>query len=260
MKHRVGLIALLAMLLSPPGASGQENYREWLGLCLGPDAGFQACANISIWTRYDPVREYTYATYQVSNLQGWAPYLTNSGPTSLYAFQIHGIEYNPPSWRTDLPYYANSFRRGEVSTLGHADLLGISQHERFGFGSFVEGDGVQGSRLYGCEGPPQHISGRPVGADDYGQFVGVETCHGALQIEYEWAGRITLAEGAWAGFAATADGPGGDLYAQCGPDCITVTPEPSTWFMLATGLLGLGWFARRRKAGEGTETCLRVSR
>ncbi len=161
MKHRAVLVALTTVLLSPSGASSQESYREWLGLCLGPDAAFQACANISIWTRFDPVREYTHATYQVANLQGWGPALPNSGPTSLYAFQVHGIEYAPPSWNMALPYYANSFRQGEASTVGNADLLGISQHERSSRSSRETA-----SREVGSTGVTAHLNTSPGGPSE----------------------------------------------------------------------------------------------
>lgn len=254
MTHRVGLIALLAVLLSPPGVSGQENYREWLGLCLGPDAGFDACANISIWTRFDPVREYTYATYQVSNLQGWAPVIPDTGPTSLYSFYLYGVQYTPPSWNPDLPYYVNSSAAGESSTVGNADIIGISgPFMLFDPHGMREGDANTGSRIYGCDGAPDFV--RPEGVEDYSQFVGVNTCRGALRVEFEWAGHVELQDQMWAGFNATADGPNGEqLRAACRENiagsCTMVTPEPSTWLMLATGLVGVGWFSRRRRAAE----------
>lgn len=210
----------------------------------------QACANISIWTRFDPVREYTYATYQVSNLQGWAPYLPDSGQTSLSGFYLYGIQYTPPSWNPDIPYYYNSLVRGESSTVGNAQIIGINgPYMSFTPNRMIEGDNNIGSRIYGCDGAPENVI--PNGNPEYSQFVGVNTCHGALRVEFEWVGHVQLQDEMIAGFTASSNGPNGERlggFCTTAGSCVTVTPEPGTWLMLATGLLGLGWFSRRRKA------------
>lgn len=257
LRHLVA--AFLALSFLPAQAASQENYREWLGLCLGPDAGFQACANVSFWTRYDPVAEYTYATLQVANLQGSASYLPDSGPTSLFVFAVHGLEWERPSWAPNASRDING-AGAPATAVGDAEIVGYSPYTPFQHDSWPEdpmleryrlreGDGGSlGTRLYGCGGAPYNVAGPPnyrLGAE-YGAY----TCNGAVRLDMRWAGRVTLADEAYANYSATSDGPDGLRYvADCRTSggCITVTPEPGTWVMLATGLLGLTWFSRRRK-------------
>jgi hypothetical protein len=214
----------------------------------------QGCASVSLMFEYDPFTqaEYggtTYASIRVSNLQGAEAWLPNPGA---YSLNTLSFEYLTATTTISgiggggviggLPWtYSGAEGDAGPGNAGWERFLTYDDHEgpfepgRFGWHRYA------GSRFMGCDRP--EVSGVPSTA---------YTCGGALTYRSTWTGRVAFTDMTRLSITLDPMGYGQfDEPVRCtvGTDCITVTPEPSTWVMLATGLLCLGWFARRRRAG-----------
>ena len=245
---RVGRLAILfgsglaALLASARGAEAQ--WMHWEYQCT-PGA-VQACGSFSLGTFYDATLDRTRVSTGVSNLQGLHPWVPNPGRYVIPSVTFTNVETTWTGFR-----YPGSFSLGPGSGI---DLVGAGDLDGY-FGELF-GDNVDGTifhqpqqgpaGVWGCDGAPMHIplTWRPF------------TCGGTIYHTLDLPGKWSPTKNTVARFRALSwdeEGASSSFGCTVGLDCMTVTPEPSTWLMLATGLLALGIVARRRRLAGDSE-------
>lgn len=268
MIRRTVLAALAALALAFHPVAGQDNYREWLNVCLTGNA----CANFSVQLEYNPATTqtgwvtqasegFTRITFGLANLQGLptsppvAPWMIQhafvlgmsttwtTNPTTIYHASV-----DPGEWSSEgeivqyLRDYVGTPYEGYLANLemhaAHANDSYSGQHE------FWLGGPSARTGLWGCEFAPQ-TTGWSL------RYVG---CGSTLYVSILAPGEWSLTEHTqiqWSGRLA-ADY---SVLHTCttGVDCVTVSvPEPSSVLLLASGLLPLALVGWRRSGPRRT--------
>jgi len=247
--------AALACALSATAVEAQLNGNgvcTALGYCASFNVEFDPYDPLMMIAGRDPqILGGTRLRIGVRNLQGVAG-MPDPGFWNLLRFSFTGLSVKSKSWEwprsygwydpySDISavggatnYYSGEELLGPVSPRLNAVFeAGATEEGRFGFTGQNAGTGIAGCALY-----------RRSTA-----YYGVSTCGQGAFVEFSW-----LLPGVWevpmnnVQFSMTGGGAnsGDGLSCTIGIDC-QIVPEPSTYLLMLTGLLGLGFVAWRRK-------------
>lgn len=235
-KWTVLCASLAAAFVVPQGAAGQfgeynDQFRQWTQSC---GQGAIGCVSWSVRLQYDPFLDpnFTRITATVANYQGAGDF-ADAPSWGSGGFRIDNLD-----WTLDLPGYCSAL----CTTFPLRTLLGNSGFGPRGAvgnelfygprGSYLSGPGYLDlqevlwgqSRVYGCDAP----------AVDDGQTRGfyMWTCGGSIRFDGRVYGRAAFTD------LSVADGS------------VVLVPEPSTYLLILTGLVGLGFVGWRMKDEE----------
>lgn len=260
---RVLYRCLVIVLLGAATRAGGQSANFWTQCTTG---AFQACASVELWNETDPVTNQLYLFIRVANVQGFdalTPYAIASigindllvtdptpSPGNISSRTGSATGFGALSGNTYLcaigtvqSCEANStFRVGEFWTAGITDDRPGSGYDGDAARVFNNIRADNRFMIWGCTQPDGSV----------GPYWGPGTCKGFVTWRAHAGGglgfRITQdisVDLAFEGYDET----GARLLAQCqtGVDCVTVTPEPATVALVASGLAGLMALHRRRR-------------
>lgn len=261
MPRRVPLFLALAAL-SPVALRADApvvTTREFLNYCTA--GAFHTCASVRIQVMSTAAG--SVLLFQVQNREGNSYGYDNIGPSSIRSFQLrhrdpvtYGIAFDSlPGLPWPSQWIGTS---GAVGSLGQApamwdaslDGLGHSPDGEFSFSEWYLY--TMGKGIFGCDALPIDPNAPENEMTPLGYSGAYQTCAPAGQdgwVNVWLAVDIPSTAEDW-DFSWSMDAAGG--YGGCSTaassDCVTVTPEPVSLALVATGLAGMALVGRRRRA------------
>jgi hypothetical protein len=244
--NRLIPLAALAVASIPDPARAQSFHDYWIQCTPG---SLQSCARTEIGfaSVVDPsFGPLSLLLVRLSNLQGLPGF--ESGPRGFSSMWINGIEGTPPPVGPAFLEARHHSSEGNASIgaeLGADDLNHtITSDGRFN----VQWNLDANTLLFGCDGPPQaYLESHFLGWDT--------TCGGTITYALRLRGDFRMASQPpsiqydWRAWADASDPApfGTGVSCTTGVDCVTITPEPATLALLASGLVGIAGVATIRK-------------
>lgn len=233
------LVAILVTAMIALPARAEAQWLSWLDQCT---PGGLVCGTFQLGLFHEALGDNTTLRLRVSNLQGLTPWIPAVRSAIIHA-RVENLYAS--DWEGRAPDYGGAYSTTNTA-VGEAD-----RDDFWNDVTWYHSEGWFG--VYSQQG-----TGGPAGCDGYTEDLrGLQniwfptTCGGYIETSYTLPGRWEKTETTRVRFdGLPLEGVGGVQSCTTGVDCMSVVPEPSTWVMLATGLLGLGWFSRRRRDTE----------